>query len=159
MENDGEAGETLDALLQNIEAQGRRNENSILVARALCRSELVCTMGCADGDSERVAACPCYEFLYLFRTCVAGLTGFYYYLILYSLESSELSLDYYSMSVSVVYYLLCDRDVFLDMSIITDVNPPSMQLLQSSKESPWSRCRQIGISGFSMIAASTSFTR
>ena len=114
MEYDRESRQSLRNLFKNVETQWRRYKNAFLVPGALLRTELVCTMGCADGDSERVAACPCYEFLYLFRTCVAGLTGFYYYLILYSLESSELSLDYYSVSMSVIYYLLCDCDVLFE---------------------------------------------
>ena len=43
--------------------------------------------------------------------------------------------------------------------IMTEVKPPSMQLLQVSKSGPWSRCRAMGMLGHSMTAASTSFTR
>ena len=42
---------------------------------------------------------------------------------------------------------------------ITEVKPPSMQALQVSKSGPWSRCSAMGISGHSITAASTSFTR
>ena len=45
-----------------------------------------------------------------------------------------------------------------EASIITEVKPPSMQLLQISKLSPWSRCRQMG-RPVSMMAASTSLMR
>ena len=42
---------------------------------------------------------------------------------------------------------------------LTEVKPPSMQALQVSKSGPWSRCSAMGISGHSITAASTSFTR
>ena len=41
---------------------------------------------------------------------------------------------------------------------MTEVNPPSIQALHNSNESPWSRCKAIGRL-ISSRAASTSFTK
>ena len=57
MEDDGEAGELLLNLVENVEGQGRRNETTGLrVARALLGLELVSAVAGADGDGQRVAA-------------------------------------------------------------------------------------------------------
>ena len=69
---------------------------------------------CTDSDSQRVAACSGNELLYLFRTCVSLFAGLYDYLVLYTSQSTKLGLNYYAMSVSVFYNLLCQRDVILE---------------------------------------------
>ena len=52
MEYDRETGELDLDLLEDVEAEGRRNENAVCIALALCGCELVCTMGCTDGDCK-----------------------------------------------------------------------------------------------------------
>ena len=54
VQNDREARQTLDALFQYVETQRRRNQNAVLVASALLRSELVCAVGSTDSDCQRV---------------------------------------------------------------------------------------------------------
>ena len=54
VQNDGEAGQTAGDLFQNVEAQGRRNQNALLVAGALCGGELVSAVAGADGDGQKM---------------------------------------------------------------------------------------------------------
>ena len=84
------------------------------VSCALCRCELVCAVGSSDCDSQRIAACSAYEFFNFFRLCIALVSGFYDYFVLYACECSELSLYYYAVSVSIFYYLLCYSDILLE---------------------------------------------
>ena len=124
--------------------------------------ELVSAVAGADGDGQGVAAGALNEFLNLFRAGVAGVALFDFDLVLNAGEGAELGLDDDAVVVSVLDDLLGDSNVLLEglleASIMTEVKPPSMQLLQSSKLSPWSRCRAMG-RPVSMTAASTSFIR
>ena len=97
-------------------------------------------MARSDCDSQGIAACSAYELLNLFRTCIALMARLNDYLILDTSQSSQLSLNNYAMCMCVLNNLLGQSDIVLEAleeaSIMTDVNPPSMQLLQSSKLSP-----------------------
>ena len=82
MEHDGEAGQTLDDLVQDIEAQGRGNQLALLIAGALVGGKLIGAVGGADGDSQRVAAGLGDELLYLLGAGVGRGVGRYLYVIL-----------------------------------------------------------------------------
>ena len=56
VEHDREARETLDALMQHVEAQRRRNKNAVSIAGALGSLEFIGAVGSSDGNRERVAA-------------------------------------------------------------------------------------------------------
>ena len=55
VENDGEAGQTLDDLVQDVKAQGRGNQLALLIAGALSGGELVSAVAGADGDGQGVS--------------------------------------------------------------------------------------------------------
>ena len=56
VENDGEAGQTLLYLVQNVECQRRRNELARLrIACALLGSKFVSAVARTDGDGQAVA--------------------------------------------------------------------------------------------------------
>ncbi|CAN4032301.1 Large polyvalent protein-associated domain-containing protein, partial [Dysosmobacter welbionis] len=63
MKHNGESGQALHDLVQDIKAQGRRNQLALLVAGALGGSELVSAVAGADGDSQGVAAGLLHELL------------------------------------------------------------------------------------------------
>ena len=111
---DREARELLHALFENVEAERRRYEDTILISCALSSCELVSTMGSTDSDSQGVAACSRYELFYFFRTCVGLVTSLYNNFILDTCECSELSLNNYAVSVSIFNYLLGKSDVVLE---------------------------------------------
>ena len=56
MEHDGEAGQALGDLFQHVEAQGRRDQDALLIAGALGGGKLIGAVAGADGDGQRVAA-------------------------------------------------------------------------------------------------------
>jgi hypothetical protein len=82
VENDRETGKSLDALLENVKSERRRYKDAVSISCALSCRELVGAVACSDSDGQGVAACPGYEFLNLFRSCVSFLTGLYNNLIL-----------------------------------------------------------------------------
>ena len=55
VKNDRKSGQTLDALLEDIKAERRRNENAVSVARALRSLKLVSAVRGADSNGQRVA--------------------------------------------------------------------------------------------------------
>ena len=93
MENDREAGQTLGDLFEDVEAQGRRNEDALLVAGALGSRELVSAVAGADGDGQGVAAGLGDELLDLFRTGVGGSMRRDLDLVLDAGEGAQLGLD------------------------------------------------------------------
>ena len=100
-------------------------------------------MGGSDCDRKGIAAGSGNEFLNFFGTCVAGLACLDNNFILYAFESSELCLYNNTVCMRIFNYLLGQSNVVFERlgrseeaSIMTEVNPPSMQFLHSSKESP-----------------------
>ena len=55
MQHDGEAGQTLGYLFQDVEAQRRGHQDAVRVAGALRGGELVRAVAGADGDGQAVA--------------------------------------------------------------------------------------------------------
>ena len=112
VEYDGEAGELLFDLVQDVESEGRRNELAGLrVAGALFGSELVSAVAGTDGDGEAVATAAGAEIDYLFGLGVVAYLGGY--LILYAGENTEFGFYGNIVSVSVFYDLLGEGDVLL----------------------------------------------
>ena len=108
VQNDGEAGQTLGDLFQNVETQSGGNQNAILVQGALLGSELVSAVGGADGDSQGVTAGTGNELLDLLGTGVgSGLSG-NIDLILDASQASQLSLNNNTVIVSILNDLLGD---------------------------------------------------
>ena len=113
VEDDRESGKLLLDLVKDIECERRRNETAGLgIPLALLRLELVCAMGCSDGDGEGVATAAGSEFDDLLGTGVMGfLCG---NLILYTGEDTQLGLDCDVVLVGVVDHLLGEGDVLLE---------------------------------------------
>ena len=102
VQHDGEAGQAAGDLLQNVEAQGRRNQNALLVAGALVSGELVGAVAGADGDGQRVAAGLGDELLHLFGMGVGGVVGGDLDVVLDAGQSAQLGLDDDAVVVSVL---------------------------------------------------------
>ena len=111
MENDGEAGQALGDLFEDVEAQGRRDQNALFVAGALGSRELVCAVAGADGDGQGVTAGLGNEFLDLFRTGIGSGVRSDLDLILDAGEGAKLGLDDDAVVMRVLDDLLGDLDV------------------------------------------------
>ena len=106
MQHDGEAGQTAGDLFQNVEAQGRRNQNALLVAGALGGGELVSAVAGADGDGQRVARrCLVDELLDLFGTGVGGVLGGNLDLVLDAGQRAQLGLDHNAVVMGILDHL------------------------------------------------------
>ena len=112
--NDGEAGESLLDLLEDIEAERRRNKNAVGIAGALLGCELVCAVGGTDSDSKRVNTGAGDEFFNFLGTGVGGILGAYIYVVLYARELAQLALNDHAVSVSVFNYLFGKGNVVLE---------------------------------------------
>ena len=74
MEYDGEAGDALFNLVQDVECQWRRNElTGLRVAGALFGSELVSTVAGTDRDGEAVATAALRKNFNFLGACVVAL--------------------------------------------------------------------------------------
>ena len=114
VENDGEAGQTLGDLLQHVEAQGRGNQDALLVAGALVGGELVSAVAGADGDGQGVTAGLGDELLDLLRTGIGSSVSGNLNIVLDAGQSAQLSLNHHAVVVSVLNNLLGDLDVLLE---------------------------------------------
>ena len=106
MQHDREAGQTLGDFLQNVEAEGRRDENALLVAGAL-----VCAVAGADGNGKRVAAGLGDKLLNLFGVRVGSLVRGDLDLVFNAGEGAELCFDDDAVVMRVLDNLLGDLDV------------------------------------------------
>ena len=111
MKHNGESGQALHDLVQDIKAQGRRNQLALLVAGALGGSELVSAVAGADGDSQGVAAGLLHELLDLLGMSVVGLLGRDLHVILDAGQSAQLGLHNHAVVVGVLNHLLGDFNV------------------------------------------------
>ena len=113
MEHDGEAGQALGDLLQHIEAQGRRDQDALLVAGALGRGELIGAVAGADGDGQGVAAGSGHELLHLLGAGVGGILGGDLHIVLHAGQGAQLRLDHHAVVVGVLDDLLGDGNILL----------------------------------------------
>ena len=72
VEYDREARQAFGNVFEDVEAERRRYENAVCVARALFRSEFECAVAGADSDSQGIDARAGYEFFDFFRTGVVS---------------------------------------------------------------------------------------
>ena len=114
MQNDGEAGQTAGDLFQHVETQCGRNQDALLVDGALLGSELVCTVGSADSDSQGVAAGTGHELFDFLGTGVGSSLSSNIDLVLDASQGAQLSLDNDTVVMSVLNDLLGDGDVLLE---------------------------------------------
>ena len=112
MEYDRESRELLLDLVENVECEWRRDKTTGLrVPCALLRLELVCTVGCSDGDGERVATCTGSEINYLLRLGIVGfLSG---NLILDTCEDTQFGLNGHIVLVCIFNDLPGEGDIVL----------------------------------------------
>ena len=106
-------------LSEDVEAELRRYENAVSIARALLRFELECAMARADCDSEGVNARLTNEFLNLFRLRVSCLVSSNLYIILDTSKFAELSLNANAMLMSVSNNFLRTFDVLFEVIVRT----------------------------------------
>ncbi len=151
-------GKLLLDLGQNVEAQFGRNEDALGVAGALFGLELVGAVRRADRDGQRVDAGLRHEIDHVGGVGIGVVLG--RNLVLDAGQYAQLAFDRHVELVCVVDDLLREGYVLIvgrgEPSIITDEKPMSMQLLHSSNELPWSRCRQMGMFLPSSLAYSTA---
>ena len=110
VQDDGEAGQTLGDLFQNVETQGRGNQDAVLVDGALLGSELVSAVGSADSNCQGVTAGAGNELLDLFGTGVGSSLSGNVDFVFNTGQSTQLSLDHNTVVVSVLNDLLGDLD-------------------------------------------------
>ena len=102
----GNPGRRLDDLLQDVEAQGRRNQLALLVAGALGGGELVGAVAGADGDGQGVARrCLVDELLHLFGVGVVGLLSRDLHVVLDAGQSAQLGLHHHAVVVGILHHL------------------------------------------------------
>ena len=111
MEHDGEAGQALGDLFQNVETQGRGNQNALFIAGALLGLELISAVRGADGDGQRVAAGLGNELLDLLGAGVGSLVSGDLHIVLDAGQSAQLGLDHNAVIVGILHDLLGDLDV------------------------------------------------
>ena len=111
VQHDREAGQTLGDFLQHVEAEGRRDQDALLIAGALLGLELVCAVAGADGDGQRVAAGLGDELLDFFGMGVGSLVCGDLHFVLDAGQRAELSFDDDAVVVRVLDDLLGDLDV------------------------------------------------
>ena len=113
MKNDRESWKFLNDVLQNVETQWRWNKDTFLVTCTLISSEFVSTVRSSDSDCKGITSGSVYELFYFFWSGVALMTSLNYYFILDTSQSSKLSLNYCTVSMSILNYLFGQSDVVL----------------------------------------------
>ena len=113
VQHDGEAGQALGYLVQDVKAQRRRHEDALLVAGALCSGELISAVAGADGNGQRVHAGAGDEFLDLFGTGIGGILCGHLDLVLHAGQRAQLALDHNAVIMGVFDNLLGQRNVVL----------------------------------------------
>ena len=111
MQHDGEAGELLLDLGQDVETQFGRNEDTLGVAGALLGLELVGAVRRTDRDGQRVYAGLRYEVDHVSGVGIGVVLG--RNLVLDAGQHAQLTLDRYVELVCVVYDLLGEGYVFV----------------------------------------------
>ncbi len=111
MEHDGEAGQALDHLIEDVEAQGRGNQLALLVAGALGGGELVGAVAGTDGDGQGVAAGLVHELFHFLGAGVGGVLSGNLDLVLYAGQTAQLGLDHNAVVVRILDHLLGNLDV------------------------------------------------
>ena len=111
MQHDGEAGELLLDLGQDVETQFGRNEDTLGVAGALLGLELVGAVRRTDRDGQRVYAGLRYEVDHVGGVGIGVVLG--RNLVLDAGQHAQLTLDRYVELVCVVYDLLGEGYVFV----------------------------------------------
>ena len=117
VQNDGEAGQLLLDLLEDVETQFGRNEDTLFVAGALLGLELVSTVRSTDRDSQRVATGLGNEVNNLLGASVVS--NLRRNLVLYTCQYTELTLYGYIVLVSVLNHLLSQRYVLVVGEVAT----------------------------------------
>ena len=115
MQDNRELRDLLLDLSEDVEAELRRYENAVSIARALLRFELECAMARADCDSEGVNARLTNEFLNLFRLRVSCLVSSDLYIIFDAGEFAELSFDNDAMLMCISNDFLRALDVLFEL--------------------------------------------
>ena len=116
MEHDGESGELLLDLGEDVECQWGRNEHAVHEC-ALLGSELVGTVRSTDRDCQRVAAGAGSKVDDLLGLGLVRLSSAD--LVLNTSEHTQLSLNGYIILMSIVYNLLCQSDILLIRQVRT----------------------------------------
>ena len=113
MQHDGEAGQTLGYLFQDVEAQRRGHQDAVRVAGALRGGELVRAVAGADGDGQ-ASRTPVRgdEFLHLVRTGVAGIGGGNLHVVLHAGQTAQLGLDGDVVLMGILHHAAGLLDVF-----------------------------------------------
>ncbi len=109
MKHDGEPGDALFNLLEDVEAQGGWYQYTLFVDRALLGGELVGPVRGTDRDRQRVDAGACYEVYHLIRFCVGVALG--YHIVLDAGQDTQFALYRYVELMRVLDHLLGQRDI------------------------------------------------
>ena len=103
MQNDGEAGQTLTDLLQNVETE----------LGVLAGLEFICAVGSADGDCKGVDSRAGGKLLHFVGRGKQRVLRFHLYVVLHARQLAELGLDDYAAFVRVLDDFFRQGDIFL----------------------------------------------
>ena len=111
VQHDGEAGQPLGNLGQDIEAQRRGNENALFIAGALSGGEFISAVAGADGDGQGIHARAGSEFFHFFRPGIAGIGGGNLHVVLHAGQTAQFAFHHNAVIVGVFHNLLGHGDV------------------------------------------------
>ena len=114
VQNDREAGEALGDFFEDVKAEGRGNEDALLVAGALSGGELVGAVAGADGDGEGVYAGLGNKLFNLIGTGVGSVFGAYVNRVFDAGQTAEFAFNNYAVVVSVLNNLTGELDVVFE---------------------------------------------
>ena len=112
VEHDGETGDALFDLLEDVETERRRHKNTVCVARALIRREFERAVRGADRDCERVNARLFDEVLHFLWLRIGCVLGGDIDIVLNARKLTEFCFNDNTMRVCVFGDALCQCNIF-----------------------------------------------
>ena len=114
VEDDREARQAFGDFFEDVEAECRRYEDAVSVARALFRSEFESAVAGADSDGQGVDARAGYEFFDFFRTRVVSFVGSDFDIVFDAGQLAEFAFDDDAVSVCVFNDFFREGDIVFE---------------------------------------------
>ena len=114
VEDDREARQAFGDFFEDVEAECRRYEDAVSVARALFRSEFESAVAGADSDGQGVDARAGYEFFDFFRTRIVSFMGSDFDIVFDAGQLAEFAFDDDAVSVCVFNDFFREGDIVFE---------------------------------------------
>ena len=111
MKYDRKAGQTLNDLVQDVKAQGRGNQLTLLIAGTLGGSDFIRAVAGADGNSQGIATSLGHKLLDFLRAGIVGLLSRNVDLVLYARQGPQFCLDDNTVIMGILHHSLGDLNV------------------------------------------------